>query len=226
MWVYRIWMMLCLWLLQEIYIWQMIHECNIWRYLTKYGIKIHKKTLYISVPGSNIVYTKKQLIRYISFTILWSNAYLDVLTLHIRFPRNITRMLFFGFTSCVCSYFNSILDCPGSSISFNPTDESITKVLGQSLGPIVCSAQCIPPCQFHWIKTDGTVVDWSTLEIQSLSKNDHGTFTCHTGNGYCNNGTQNLNITVNCKYLMLNTILWKSNEMSRLARLLSTSKVF
>ena len=86
-------------------------------------------------------------------------------------------------------------------------DESITKVLGQRLGPIVCSAQCSPPCKFYWIKPNRTVVVGSNLAISSLSKNDQGTFTCQAGNGYGNNGTQNLNITVNCKYLMLNTIL-------------------
>ena len=95
------------------------------------------------------------------------------------------------------------LDGPGSSISFNPADEAILEIQGQSLGPIVCSAQCNPPCQFYWIKPDGTVVDGSNLEIPSLSKNDHGTFTCHTGNGYGNNATQNLLLTVNCKCLML-----------------------
>ena len=71
----------------------------------------------------------------------------------------------------------------------------------------MCSATCNPPCEFYWIKPNGTVVDASTLEIPSLSKNDHGTFTCHTGNGYSNNATKNLNVTVNCKYLMSNTIL-------------------
>ena len=99
------------------------------------------------------------------------------------------------------------IDGPGSSISFNPAHESITKVLGQSLGPIVCFAQCNPPCQFHWIKPDESVIDGSNLTISSLSKNDHGTFTCHTGNGYGNNATKNLNVTVKCKYLMFNTIL-------------------
>jgi hypothetical protein len=92
-------------------------------------------------------------------------------------------------------------------MSFNPAHESITKVLGQSLGPSVCSVQCNPPCQFHWIKPDGSVIDGSNIEISSLSKNDHGTFTCHTGNGYGNNATKNLLVTVNCKYLMFNTIL-------------------
>ena len=104
-------------------------------------------------------------------------------------------------------FFHFSIDGPGSSISFNPAVESITKNLSGSLGPIVCSAVCNPPCQFYWIKPDGTVVDGSNLEIPSLSKNDHGTFTCHTGNGYGNNGTKNLLLTVNCKYLMLNTIL-------------------
>jgi len=108
----------------------------------------------------------------------------------------------------VCqSKFSFILFCvdgPGSSISFNPADESITKVLGQSLGPIVCSAQCDPSCQFHWIKPGGSVINGSNLEIPSLSKNDHGTFTCHAGNGYGNNATKNLIVTVNCKCL-----IWK-----------------
>ena len=86
-----------------------------------------------------------------------------------------------------------------------------------SLGPIVCSAQCSPPCQFHWIKPDGSVVDGSNLEIQSLRKSDDGTFTCHTGNGYGNNATTNLNVTVNCKYLMFNTILLLAkNVMKRI----------
>jgi hypothetical protein len=102
--------------------------------------------------------------------------------------------------------FSFILVCvdgPGSSISFNPADESITKNQGQSLGPIVCSAECNPPCQFYWIKPDGTVVDGSNLDIPILSKNDHGTFTCYTGNGYGNNGTKNLQLTVNCRCLIL-----------------------
>ena len=75
--------------------------------------------------------------------------------------------------------------------------------MGQRLGPIGCSAQCNPPCQFYWIKPDGTVVDGSNLEIPSLSKNDHGKCTCHTGNGYGKNATKNLYVTVNCKYLMI-----------------------
>jgi hypothetical protein len=41
-------------------------------------------------------------------------------------------------------------------------------------------------CEFHWIKPEGSVVNGSNLEIPSLSKNDHGTFTCHAGNGYGN----------------------------------------
>ena len=100
-----------------------------------------------------------------------------------------------------------ITDGPGSSVSFKPTEASITKIMGEQLGTIVCSAQCNPQCQFYWIKPDGTVVKGSTLDIPSLSKNDHGTFTCHAGNGYGNNATKNLLLTVNCKYLILNTIV-------------------
>jgi hypothetical protein len=52
---------------------------------------------------------------------------------------------------------------------------------------------------FYWIKPGGSVVAGSNLTIPSLSKNDHGTFTCHTGNSYGNNATKNLLLTVNCK---------------------------
>ena len=95
------------------------------------------------------------------------------------------------------------LDGPGASISFKPADEAIIEIQGQRLGPIVCSAQCSPPCQFYWIKPDGTVVNGPKLEIPSLSKNDHGTCTCHAANSYGNNTTKNLLLTVNCKYLIL-----------------------
>ena len=62
----------------------------------------------------------------------------------------------------------------------------------------------------------GSVVNGSILEIPSLSKNDHGIFTCHVGNGYGNNATKNLIVTVNCKCLILKfdiTILIMSAEL-------------
>jgi hypothetical protein len=49
-----------------------------------------------SRPGSKIDDTRKELIMYISITILRSNANLDVLSLHVRFHRNITQMLCLG----------------------------------------------------------------------------------------------------------------------------------
>jgi hypothetical protein len=92
------------------------------------------------------------------------------------------------------------LDGPGSTISISPSEGPFIKTQGQSLGPIVCSAQCDPPCQFHWIKPDGTIVARSALEISSLTKSDHGTCACHAGNGYGNNATKIIFLTVNCKY--------------------------
>ena len=93
------------------------------------------------------------------------------------------------------------LDGPGSNISVSPSEGPFTKTQGQSLGPIVCSAQCDPPYQFHWIKPDGTVRSRrSNLPISRLSKSDHGTFTYHVGNDYGNNATKKIFLTVNCKY--------------------------
>jgi hypothetical protein len=92
------------------------------------------------------------------------------------------------------------LDESGSTISVSPSEGPFTKIKCQSLGPIICSAQCDPPCHVHWIKSDGIVVDGSNLAISRLSSSDHGTCTCHTGNGYGNNATTNIFLTVNCKY--------------------------
>jgi hypothetical protein len=49
-------------------------------------------------------------------------------------------------------------------------------------------------------KSDGIVLEGSNLAISSLSKSDHGIFTWHAGNGYGNNATQNIFLTVYCKY--------------------------
>ena len=100
----------------------------------------------------------------------------------------------------ICLFYYILLwylDGPGSNISVNPSKGTFTKTKYQSLGPIVCSAQCDPVSQFHWIKSDGTVVDGSNLAVSSLSKSDHGTCTCHAGNGYGNNATKNIFLTVN-----------------------------
>ena len=86
--------------------------------------------------------------------------------------------------------------------------------MGQSLGAIVCSAQCILPCQYHWINPDGSVVEGSNLAIPSLSKNDHGTFTCHADNGYGNNATKNLQLTVNCKYFIFKFVLTSVSKIT------------
>ena len=113
------------------------------------------------------------------------------------------------------SFILLYLNGPGSRISFTLADESITKVMGQSLGPIVCSAQCNPRCQYHWMQSGESVVDGSNIEIPILSKDDHGTFTCHTGNGYGNNATKNLQLTVNCKYFIFKFDLTSVSKITR-----------
>jgi hypothetical protein len=46
-------------------------------------------------------------------------------------------------------------------------------------------------------------INTSKFVLQSLSKNDDGTFTCHAGNGYGNNATKNIIFSVNRKCLIL-----------------------
>lgn len=87
---------------------------------------------------------------------------------------------------------------PGSSLQFHPSDMSVTKKEGNKLGPIECRATCNPTCQYKWTKPDKTIINDRELMMESLSIDDHGTFTCTASNRL---GEENikLDVTVNCK---------------------------
>ena len=74
---------------------------------------------------------------------------------------------------------------------------------------VVCSAECNPPCTFHWTFTDEggrteTVGSDRTLNIASLDRSDHGTYTCKATNERNNNkeAEKPTQLTVNCEYFI------------------------
>ena len=70
--------------------------------------------------------------------------------------------------------YSALLRCTWNKHFFHSSRRINNNSYGtKSLGPIVCSAQCNPPCKYHWIKPDESVVDGSNIEISSLSTNDH-----------------------------------------------------
>lgn len=89
---------------------------------------------------------------------------------------------------------------PGSSLKFNPSNTSLIKNEGDTLGPIECTATCNPQCEYKWIKPDNKVINTGNLTIASLSIDDNGTFICSASNGIGNSQNRTIDVTVNCKY--------------------------
>ncbi|CAC5380574.1 unnamed protein product [Mytilus coruscus] len=86
---------------------------------------------------------------------------------------------------------------PGSSIRFDPVNNTVTKKIGDTLGPIGCTAVCNPPCQYKWTKPDKSIINDDELSIQSLSTVDHGSFICTATNGIDKSQDKTLDVTVN-----------------------------
>ncbi|CAC5425782.1 unnamed protein product [Mytilus coruscus] len=92
----------------------------------------------------------------------------------------------------------TITEAPGTSLRFNPTNDTVIKELGQQF-VVLCLADCTPVCQFHWEKDNSVVSPGATLQISNISKEDNGTYTCTAYNGYGTPRTKPLYLTVNCK---------------------------
>ncbi|XP_052062630.1 carcinoembryonic antigen-related cell adhesion molecule 5-like isoform X3 [Mytilus californianus] len=86
---------------------------------------------------------------------------------------------------------------PGNSIFFSPSSTSYTKLEGESLWNITCSADCKPSCTFEWTYQDGTKYPGSTLMIGRLNRTQDGVYKCK---GYNLIGYSEKTITVTVNY--------------------------
>ncbi|XP_063442594.1 carcinoembryonic antigen-related cell adhesion molecule 5-like [Mytilus trossulus] len=64
------------------------------------------------------------------------------------------------------------------AIDLSPSDSNYTKKVGDTLGSIVCSADCNPACNFSWSYPDGTKEYNPYLYISPLQKNHDGIYNC------------------------------------------------
>ncbi|XP_063442035.1 hemicentin-1-like [Mytilus trossulus] len=88
---------------------------------------------------------------------------------------------------------------PGSSLEFEPSATSLTKLKGEQLGPINCAATCNPPCQYTWTKPNTAIIDGGQLVLAVLSIADHGEFICSASNAIDGSHNKSLAVTVNFK---------------------------
>ncbi|XP_071175377.1 hemicentin-2-like [Mytilus edulis] len=87
---------------------------------------------------------------------------------------------------------------PDDSMNLIPPSSYHTKTLGESLGPITCSASCYPECQYEWTMQSRATMRGSTLHIESLTKEDDGIYSCKAWNEVYTSGKSiTLNLTVN-----------------------------
>lgn len=72
---------------------------------------------------------------------------------------------------------------------------------------ITCTSDCKPSCIFTWTgpnlpaKPSGSAL--SMLNIPNIARNQSGTYQCHALNIVGNKTSFHINITVNCKYILL-----------------------
>ena len=84
------------------------------------------------------------------------------------------------------------------NMRLSPSTSTYTLNIGQRLGPVVCSADCVPNCTFKWKRESGT--DALALTIQD--KNDSGMYTCTATRGTSTSFTETRSIMVyvRCKH--------------------------
>ena len=92
----------------------------------------------------------------------------------------------------------------------SPSAKSVTITEGSKLGPIVCSVECHPNCNYVWRhkKTGGSsfsdIGSSQSLEIYNITREQSGKYRCRVNHP---NDTSRFNrtdvvVTVHCKYML------------------------
>ncbi|XP_071173994.1 matrix-remodeling-associated protein 5-like isoform X3 [Mytilus edulis] len=95
------------------------------------------------------------------------------------------------------------------SIFLSPSDSNYTKKVGDTLGSIVCSADCNPACSFTWTYPDGTKHHSPSLYINPLQKNHEGIYNCR---GFNDVGFEDESITVTINFDPGNSIFFSPSN--------------
>ncbi|XP_033758257.1 titin-like [Pecten maximus] len=74
-------------------------------------------------------------------------------------------------------------DGPGSSLILSPQETKYTRIKGDTLPDITCTADCRPGCTFVWTRPDNTNFTVSpVLSLGQLDRSEHGTYRCTASN--------------------------------------------
>ena len=68
---------------------------------------------------------------------------------------------------------------------------------------LTCAATCNPPCKYTWSKDGQQIIVGDHLEFISLTKYDHGTYTCTASNNVGIDQRYDIRIQVQCKCLYM-----------------------
>lgn len=83
------------------------------------------------------------------------------------------------------------------NMALDPADTIIKRREGSSIGPLKCSADCEPVCNFEWIYPDGKKVVGNILPQHILQKKNDGQYKCKASNKI---GTDEKIVTVTVTY--------------------------
>jgi len=82
-------------------------------------------------------------------------------------------------------YFYAIISCfqidGPQTVIFNPPNPLVTVEEGATITPIICTADCNPPCTLRWIHTSSTgdtSFNGGNLNLGSADRSDNGTYRC------------------------------------------------
>ncbi|PVD27511.1 hypothetical protein C0Q70_12673 [Pomacea canaliculata] len=84
---------------------------------------------------------------------------------------------------------------PGTSIRFNPPEDSVIVVEGRQL-VVDCIAECSPACTYVWKKGTRQVAQGPTLRFSAITREDAGGYSCFASNDADNQASKPLQVDV------------------------------
>ena len=82
------------------------------------------------------------------------------------------------------------------TMQLSPSTTTYTLTVGERLGPVVCSATCVPTCTFKWTKGTTTISNHGTLSHTIQNKNDRGNYSCTATRGTSVTDTRSITVYV------------------------------